>query len=68
LLVAHACNPRFLGGWDQDYGFRPVQVNSTQDNQTKMDLRNRGSLVCMLKNPEFKSQTHQKKKQQSVCF
>jgi hypothetical protein len=32
VVVAHAYNPSYLGGWDQeDYGSRPAQVNSSQD-------------------------------------
>jgi hypothetical protein len=42
-LVAHACNPSYLEGWDlKDHSWRPTQANSSQDlisknNQSKMD-------------------------------
>jgi hypothetical protein len=33
LLVAHACNPSYLGGNDQeDYGLKPAQAKSWQDS------------------------------------
>jgi hypothetical protein len=43
VLVAHTCNPKYLGGWDQeDQVLRPAQENSSEDphlqnNESKMD-------------------------------
>jgi hypothetical protein len=35
-LVAHACNPSHLGGWDrEDYGLSPARVNSSGDSFSK---------------------------------
>jgi hypothetical protein len=40
-LVAHTCNPGYLGGWDQeDWSLRPAQANSSPDPiSRKMDRR-----------------------------
>jgi hypothetical protein len=35
--VAHACDPRYWRGWDQeDWGLRPVQANSSKDPISKI--------------------------------
>jgi hypothetical protein len=35
-LVAHACNPSYSGGKDQeDQGSKPTQANSSQDHNSK---------------------------------
>jgi hypothetical protein len=35
--VAHACNPNYLGGWDQeDNGSRPALANSSQEPISKI--------------------------------
>jgi hypothetical protein len=32
VLVAPACNPTYLGGWDQeDHSLRPAHANSSRD-------------------------------------
>jgi hypothetical protein len=41
-MVAHTCNPSYLGGWDQENrGLRPAQENSSQphlqNDPSKMD-------------------------------
>jgi hypothetical protein len=37
LLVAHACNPSYLGGQDQkDHNLRPAQTESAQDPTSKI--------------------------------
>jgi hypothetical protein len=57
--VAHACNPGYSGGRDQeDCSFWPAQVNSLRDPVSKKPTTKKG-LVEWLKvkeGPEFKSQ------------
>jgi hypothetical protein len=39
MLVAHACNPSYSGGRDQeDSGLKPAQANSSQDSTPKTTL------------------------------
>jgi hypothetical protein len=58
VLLAHACNPSYLGGWDWKYhGSRPVQRNSFQDPISKITrLKWTGGVVqaveCLLCKPE----------------
>jgi hypothetical protein len=48
-LVAHACNPRYPGGKDQeDRSSKPAQANSSQDPILKNTLHKTG-LVQWLK-------------------
>jgi hypothetical protein len=36
VLVAHACNPSYFRGWDQeDWGSRPARANSSWDPSPK---------------------------------
>jgi hypothetical protein len=44
VLVAYACNPRYLGGYLEDHGSRPAWDKQfsrphLQNNQSKMDQR-----------------------------
>jgi hypothetical protein len=57
--VAHACNPSYSGGRDQeDQGSQPAQANSTRNpiskNKTKQKTITKKGLVEWLKVPKFK--------------
>jgi hypothetical protein len=40
MLMAHACNPNYSGGIDQeDHGSKPAQANSLQDPFLKIHKR-----------------------------
>jgi hypothetical protein len=55
--VAHASNPSYSGGGDQeDLGLKPVQANSSRKSITK-----RGGGVAQGAGPEFKPQYCKKK-------
>jgi hypothetical protein len=39
MLMAHACNPNYSGGIDQeDHGSKPAQANSLQDPMSKKPI------------------------------
>jgi hypothetical protein len=41
--VAHACNPSYLGGRDQEiHGSKPAQANNSQDHISKIPNTNQG--------------------------
>jgi hypothetical protein len=66
VLLAHACNPSCLGGWNQeDCGLRLAWPNSSQNPSPKIYWRcgtsSRGPDLQVW-SPEFKPQSHQKKK------
>jgi hypothetical protein len=43
MLVAHACNPNYSGGRDQeDLGSKPAQANSSRDPILKNPITNKG--------------------------
>jgi hypothetical protein len=55
--VAHACNPSYSGGRDQeDCGLKPVQANSSQDPVSKKPSQKRAGGVAQGEGPEFKLQ------------
>jgi hypothetical protein len=63
VLVAHACNPSYSGGRDQeDGGLKPAQANSLQDPISKIPITKRAGGVAQGEGPEFKPQYHKKKK------
>jgi hypothetical protein len=61
--VAHACNPSYSGGRDQeDQGSKPAQANSSQDLILKKILhKNRTGGVAQGVGPEFKTPVPKKK-------
>jgi hypothetical protein len=45
VLVAHACNPSYSGGRDQeDHGSKSAQVNSLQDHISKKTHHKKGQV------------------------
>jgi hypothetical protein len=55
VLVAHACNPRYSGGRDQeDHNSRPAWANSLPDPISKTHITKRTGRVAQ--GPEFKPQ------------
>jgi hypothetical protein len=62
--VAHAYNPSYSGGRDQeDHGSKPAWANSSHDPISKKTLhKNRAGRVAQGEGPEFKPQYHKKKK------
>jgi hypothetical protein len=56
--VAHACNPSYSGGRDQeDCGSKPAQENSSQDSSSKKVHHQNGAVeVAQGEGPEFKIQ------------
>jgi hypothetical protein len=53
--VAHACNPSYSGGRDQeDHGSKPGQVNRLQDPVSKKPITNRAGGVAQGEDTEFK--------------
>jgi hypothetical protein len=43
VLVAHACNPSYSGGRNQeDCGLKPAQANSSQDPVSKKPITKKG--------------------------
>jgi hypothetical protein len=64
-LVTHACNPIYLGGWDQeDRGSKPAQANISWTPISKIiSAKWTGSVAQgVAQSHEFKLQSHQKKK------
>jgi hypothetical protein len=50
VLVAHACNPRYSGGTDQEgRGSKPAPANSLGDPISKIPITKKGGLVEWLK-------------------
>jgi hypothetical protein len=61
--MAHACNPSYSGGRDQeDGGSKPAQANSSPDPILKRPSQKRTSGMAQDVDPEFKSQYCKKKK------
>jgi hypothetical protein len=64
--MAHAYNPSYSGGRDQeDYGSKPVWANSLQDPISKIPNTKRAGGVAQSVGPEFKPQYCKKKKGKS---
>jgi hypothetical protein len=59
--VAHAYNPSYLGGRDQEDS-KPVQANSSLKPYSKTFHKNRDGGVAQDEGPEFKPQYCKKKK------
>jgi hypothetical protein len=57
VLVAHAYNPSYLGGRDQeDRGLKPARANSLRDPISKKNLhKNRTGVVAQDEDSEFKN-------------
>jgi hypothetical protein len=61
--VAHACNPSYSGGRDQeDHGLKPAQANSSRDPISEKTFTERAGGVARGVGPEFKPQYCKKKK------
>jgi hypothetical protein len=61
--VAHACNPTYSGGSDQeDCSSKPSWANSLKDPISKIPNTKRAGGVAQGVGPEFKLQYHKKKK------
>jgi hypothetical protein len=66
--VAHACNPSYSGGRDQEHrSLNPAQANILLDPILKNPItKNWAGGVAQGEGPEFKPQYHQKKKKTSA--
>jgi hypothetical protein len=62
--VAHACNPSYSGGRDQeDHGLKPARAKSSVRPYLKKTLHRKGAGgMAQGVGPEFKPQYHKKKK------
>jgi hypothetical protein len=64
--VAHAYNPRYSGGRDQeDSGWKLAQANGSQESISKITNIKKTGGVAQGVNPEFKPQYCKKKKKSS---
>jgi hypothetical protein len=60
--MAHACNPSYLEGRDQENrGSKPAQANSCKTLSQKTHHKNRIGGVAQGEGPTFKPQYHKKK-------
>jgi hypothetical protein len=60
--VAHACNPSFSGGTDQeDYSSKPAEANSSRDPILKKAIRKRAGGMAQGVGSEFKPQNQKPK-------
>jgi hypothetical protein len=67
-LGAHAYNPSYSGGIDQeDHSSKPAQANSSQDPISKKPSQKITGGVAQGVGPEFKPQYHKKKKKWFLC-
>jgi hypothetical protein len=63
--VAHACNPSYSGGRDQeDHGLKSAQANSSPDPFSKIPNTKRTGGVAQGEGPEVKPQFKKKKKKE----
>jgi hypothetical protein len=66
---AHACNPSYSGGRDQeDHSLKPARPNSSQDPISKSHHKKRVGGVAQGVGPEFKPQYHRHKKYHKEIF
>jgi hypothetical protein len=66
VVVAHACNTGYLGGWDQeDRGWRPAWVNSLRDSMSKNNQRKMDWKCGLSGKPWVQSPVPAKKKKRS---
>jgi hypothetical protein len=62
VLVAHACNPSFSGGTDQeDYSSKPAEANSSRDPILKKAIKKRAGGMAQGVGSEFKPQNQKPK-------
>jgi hypothetical protein len=62
--VAHACNPSYSRGRDQeDHSSKPAQVKSSQEPISKNPSQSMAGEVAQGEGPEFKPQYHTQKRQ-----
>jgi hypothetical protein len=67
--VAHACNPSYTGGRDQeDCSLKPARANSSRDPISKKPSQKRSGRVAQGVNPEFKPQHHKKKEKKKCVY
>jgi hypothetical protein len=68
--VAHACNPSYSGGRNQeDHSSKPAWGNSSQDPISKNPItKNWGGGVAQGESPELKPQYHKKRKMAEVTL
>jgi hypothetical protein len=65
--VAHACNPSYSGGRDQeDHGSKLTLANSLQDPISKKTFTKRNGGVAHCVGPDFEPQYHKKKKMKVI--
>jgi hypothetical protein len=63
VLVAHACNPSYSGGRDQEHlGSKSARANSSRDPILEKPITKKGWWSGSRCSPEFKPQYCQKKK------
>jgi hypothetical protein len=61
VLVAHASNPSYSGGRDQeDCGSKPAWGNSSQEPISKIPITKRAARVAQDEGPEIKPQYYKK--------
>jgi hypothetical protein len=60
--VAHACNPSYSGGKNQDFGLKPVRANSLREPLLENLHKKRAGGVAQGVGPEVKPQYRKKKK------
>jgi hypothetical protein len=60
--VAHACNPSYSGGRIRRIGFEASWANSSPDPILKKTIKKRAGGLTQGVGPEFKPQSHKKKR------
>jgi hypothetical protein len=65
VLVAHACNPSYSGGRDQEFcGSKPAWGNYLQDSILKKTITKRAGGVAQGVGPEFNPSNKKRKKEE----